>query len=430
MHCLVFHVCLSRLFGVVVLLVAPAKQSDWAIQKRVEQSRSHCPEERPNATCLHRLPQVERIVPFRCLSHAANRRPAGKNRTGPIYYHPWPVQGILASAPDNDSKQYTAFRTPSGLYHFTVLPFGLHGAPAKFQRLMDQVLRGCEGWAAAYLDDMVIFSNSWEEHLTHLSETLKRIREAGLTLNVKKCEWARQETSYLGYHLGNGKLRPQVDKVEAIRRSPRPRLKKEMISFLGLVGWYRRFLPDFATIATPLTNLLTKAAKSPMEWTKDCEAAFRTLKEKIWSSPVLQSHDFNQRFLVHVDESATGVGAVLAQGEVGAEKTVVYISRKLLPRETRYSTVEKECLAIKWSLESLRYYLLGREFDLETDHRALTWIQTMKDHNSRVMRWYLSLQPYKFKVRHRPGQQNVVADYLSHYPDSTRPREGGGDVMK
>ncbi len=117
---------------------------------------------------------------------------------------------------DNDSKQYRAFRTPSGLYHFTVLPFGLHGAPATFQRLMDQVLRGCEGWAAAYLDDVIIFSNSWEEHLTHLEETLKRIQEAGLTLNVKKCEWARQETSYLGYHLGNGKLRPQVDKVEAI----------------------------------------------------------------------------------------------------------------------------------------------------------------------------------------------------------------------
>ncbi len=165
---------------------------------------------------------------------------------------------------DNDSKQYTAYRTPSGLYHFTVLPFGLHGAPATFQRLMDQVLRGCEGWAAAYLDDVIIFSNSWEEHLTHLEETLKRIQEAGLTLNVKKCEWARQETSYLGYHLGNGKLRPQVDKVEAIRRSPRPRSKKEMRSFLGLVGWYRRFIPDFATIATPLTDLLTKAAKSPM----------------------------------------------------------------------------------------------------------------------------------------------------------------------
>ncbi len=174
-----------------------------------------------------------------------------------------------------------------------------------------------------------------------------------------------------------------------------------------------------------LMNLLTKAAKSPMEWTEDCKAAFRMLKEKICSSPALTStRDSWSRWM-----RQPGVGAVLAQGEVGAEKPVVYISRQLLPRETRYSTVEKECLAIKWSLKSLRYYLLGREFDLETDHRALTWIQTMKDHNSRVMRWYLSLQPYKFKVRHRPGQQNVVADYLSRYPDSTRPREGGCDEV-
>ncbi|KAL0171213.1 hypothetical protein M9458_031524, partial [Cirrhinus mrigala] len=131
---------------------------------------------------------------------------------------------------------------------------------------------------------------------------------------------------YLGYHLRNSKLRPQIDKVEGIRRSPRPRSKKEMRSFLGLVGWYRRIIPDFATIATPLTNLSTKAKKNPTEWTEDCEADFRTLKEKICSSPVLQSPDFNQRFLVQVDASATGVGAVLAQGEVGAEKTVVYIN--------------------------------------------------------------------------------------------------------
>lgn len=180
-----------------------------------------------------------------------------------------------------------------------------------------------------------------------------------------------------------------------------------MRSFLGLVGWYRRFIPDFATIATLLTNLLAKTARSQIEWTEDCEVAFRTLKEKMCSSPVLQSPDFNQRFLVQVDASATGVGAVLAQGEVGAEKPMVYISRKLLPRESRSVSL---VVPLKSKI------LSPREFDLDTDHRALTWIQTMKDHNSRVRRWYLSLQPYKFKVRHRPGRQNMVADYLSRYP--------------
>ncbi len=329
-----------------------------------------------------------------------------------------------------ESRPYTAFRTPLGLFQFTVLPFGLHGAPATFQRLMDRVLQGCEDWSAAYLDDVVIHSNSWVEHLQHLQQILKRIEEAGLTLNVSKCEWARQEANYLGYHLGNGQLRPQVDKVEAIRRSPQPKTKKEVRSFLGLVGWYRRFVPNFASIAAPLTNMLSKTVTNPIPWTDDCETAFNSLKEKMCSSPVLQSPDFSQKFLVQVDASATGIGAVLAQGSAGEERPVVYLSRKLLPRETRYSVVEKEGLAIKWSLDSLRYYLLGREFDLETDHRALTWIQSMKDHNARVTRWYLALQPYHFKIRHRPGRLNVVADYLSRFPASTRLGEGEGDVRK
>lgn len=133
------------------------------------------------------------------------------------------------------SRPYTAFRTLLGLFHFTVLPFGLHGAPATFQRLMDRVLQGCEEWSAAYLDDVVIHSNSWEENLQHMRQTLERITEAGLTLNVAKCEWAKQEANYLGYHLGNGQLCPQVDKMEAIRQSPRPNIKKEVWSFLPQV---------------------------------------------------------------------------------------------------------------------------------------------------------------------------------------------------
>lgn len=259
-----------------------------------------------------------------------------------------------------------------GLYQFTVLPFGLHGAPATFQRLMDRVLQGCEEWSLAYLDDIVIHSNSWQEHLQHLKQTLKNIAAAGLTLNVGKCEWARQEASYLGYHLGKGQLCPQVNKVEAIRQSPKPKTKKEVRSFLGLVGWYRRFVPNFASIAAPLTDLLNKKVVNPIPWTGDCEAAFKTLREKMCSSPVLQSPDFTKSFLVQVDASAIGLRAVLVQGAQGNEKPVIYLSRKLLPRETRYLAIEKECLAIKWALESLQYYLLGREFSLETDHRALT----------------------------------------------------------
>ncbi len=219
--------------------------------------------------------------------------------------------------------------------------------------------------------------------------------------------------------MGNGKLRPQISKVEAILRSPMSRTNKEVRSFLGLVGWYRRFIPDFATIAAPLTDLLSKAGKNPVKRTEACESAFNTLKDKMCSEPVLRRPDFNQRFLVQVDASDKGIGALLAQGSTGAEKLMVFLSRKLLPRETRYSTIEKE-----------RYYLLRWEFDLETDHRALTWINTMKDHNARVTRWYLALQPYTFKVQHCPGRKNLVADYLSMFPDNPWPGEGEGDVKK
>lgn len=141
---------------------------------------------------------------------------------------------------------------------------------------------------------------------------------------------------------------------------------------------------------------------------------------------MLWSPDFKKQFLVQVDASKSGLGAVLVQGDPGEEHPILYLSRKLLPRETNYSTVEKEALAIKWALEKLRYYLLGREFVLETDHRALTWIQSMKDHNSRLTRWYLSLQPFRFTIRHRPGTFNVVADYLSRLPHIANLRGGRG----
>lgn len=327
-------------------------------------------------------------------------------------------------------RPYTAFRTPAGLFQFTVMPFGLHGAPATFQRLMDKVLQGCEDCSAAYLDDVVIFSDTWEQHLQHLSRVLGQIQQAGLTLNPAKCQWAKEEATYLGYRLGRGEVRPQVDKIEAIRRCPQPRTKKEVRSFLGLAGWYRRFVPQFATIAAPLTALTAKDQRNPVIWNEDCETAFQTLKTCLCSSPVLRSPDFNQRFLVQTDASAVGLGAVLAQGKPGEEQPVLYLSRKLLPRETRYSTVEKEGLAIKWTLESLRYYLLGREFDLETDHRALTWINSMKDHNSRLTRWYLSLQPFRFQIRHRAGKMNIVADFLSRLPHIVNLREEGDNVKE
>lgn len=154
---------------------------------------------------------------------------------------------------------------------------------------------------------------------------------------MTKCEWAKQEAQYLGFLLGNGEVRPQVDKVAAVRNCPRPRTKKEVWAFLGLVGWYRRFIPEISSVAVPQTNLTTKMVWNPVPWMEEAERAFQRLKESLCNSPMLQSPDFSQRFLVQVDASANGLGAVLAQGEKDQEQPILYLSHKLLPQETRYS---------------------------------------------------------------------------------------------
>lgn len=243
--------------------------------------------------------------------------------------------------------------------------------------MMDQLLRGTEGYAAAHLDDIVIYSQSWEEHLLHLKDVLAGIKGAGLTLRPDKYFLAKRETQYLGFVLGHGVIRPQVSKIEAIKSAGRPQTKKQVWSFLGLSGWYRRFIPNFSARAATLTTLIKKDKPNKVVWTDECELAFQGLKDSLCKEPILQSPDFEQAFTVQTDASEHGIGAVLLQGESGQLRLVAYISRKLHPRESRYSTVEKECLSIKWALDSLRYYFLGRKFRLETDNRALSWLGQM-----------------------------------------------------
>lgn len=252
-------------------------------------------------------------------------------------------------------KELTAFRVPSGLFHFRVMPFGLHGAAATFQRTMDHVLRGTEDFAAAYIDDVVVYSSSWEDHLKHLAAVFSKIRDAGLVANATKCHLAKPEVTYLGYVLGGGVIKPQLDKVEAVRSCPPPTTKKRVRSFLGLVGWYRRFIPNFSSRAAVLTDLTRKNSPQKVVWSSECEAAFQDLKDCLCQDPVLQSPNFELPFCVQTDASGVGLGAVLLQGDSGNRRPVQYISRKLFPREVNYSTIEKEALAIKWALDTLKY---------------------------------------------------------------------------
>ena len=295
-----------------------------------------------------------------------------------------------------------------------VMPFGLQGAPATFQRMMDRLLTGAYDFAAAYLDDLVIYSSTWSDHLHHIRSMLHRLREAGLTVKLRKCQFGMQQCVYLGFVVGSGLLKPEVDKLQAIKQLPIPKTKRDVRAFLGITGYYRKFIADYATVAAPLTDLTKKNSPNQVVWTERCAQAWKTLKVVLCSSPILRSPDFTSQFILQTDASDHGVGAVLSQrDEHGADHPVAYYSKKLLAREVRYSTVEKECLAIRLATHSFRVYLLGRPFIIQTDHRALQWLDRLKDSNPRLARWSLALQPYQFTVEHRAGLLNGNADALS-----------------
>ena len=328
-----------------------------------------------------------------------------------------------------EDRPKTAFSSPFGLYQFRVMPFGLQGAPATFQRLVDGVIAGLEDFTSTYLDDVVIFSNTWEDHLKHIRSTLDRIRKAGLTVKAKKSQFGADHCVYLGHLVGGGMVQPEAAKVEAVRNFPVPTTKKQVRTFLGLSGYYRRFIPQYASIALPLTDLTRKSSPNEVIWTDVCDQAFLKLKSLLCSSPILASPNFQRPFVLQTDASDRGIGAVLSQeDEDSVERPIAYYSRKLAPREERYSVIEKECLAIKDGITAFQVYLLGRPFTIQTDHRALVWLNQLKDKNSRLTRWSLLLQPYQFKVHHRIGSANGNADALSRLPSNpylTLEKEGG-----
>lgn len=194
-----------------------------------------------------------------------------------------------------------------------------------------------------------------------------------------------------------------------------------------MAAFYNRFIPNFSARAAPLTDRTGSRCPNKIRWTAEAVAAFKDIRQSLSKDPVLHSPNFTKDFTLQTDASERGLGAVLLQGPPEDRHPVAYISRKLLPRESRYATVEKEALAIKWALDSFKYYLLGREFILQTDHKALQWLERMKDTNGRITRWYLAMQPYRFKVHYIPGKDNTTADYLSRC--LMEDQEVGGCVM-
>ncbi|KYO41119.1 retrotransposon-like protein 1 [Alligator mississippiensis] len=308
-------------------------------------------------------------------------------------------------------RQKMAFGTPWGLYKFLRMPFGLHSTATTFQRLMDQILVPHTEYAATYIDDIIIYTQTWEQHLGALRAVLVELRCVGLTANPRKCTFAQKETKYLGFLVGRGTIKPLANKVEIIRNFTAPQDCCQLWSFLGLTNYYRRFVPHFAELAAPLLGALKGRKTGVVRWTEEMIQSFEKLKRALCEDVIIHTPDFQKPFILQTDASETAVGAVLTQGG-GGERPVAYASRKLLPAEKRYATIERECLAIWWAVDYFRYYLIGREFTLVTDHAPLKWLSTAKSDNARITRWALELQPYKFRVTYRPGKTNTVADFL------------------
>jgi len=322
------------------------------------------------------------------------------------------VSGFYQVPVRTEDQAKTAFSTREGHFHYKKMPFGLKGAPATFQRLMTAVLSGIQGIKClVYLDDVAVFGKDLETHNDRLREVFSRMRKHNLKLQPDKCEFLRKEVSYLGHVIGPTGVRPDEKQVKTVRDYPEPKTNRELKGFLGLAEYYRRFVPNFSKKAKPLTELLKRNV--PYNWNDKTEAAFSTLKSILTTEPLLQYPDFTRPFVLTTDTSNDAIGAVLSQGLVGKDLPIAYASRKLLNAEKNYPTIEKELLAIVWACKHFRPYLYGRKFTIVTDHHPLTWIFSVKDPSSRLLRWRLKLEEYEYEVKYKKGSSNTNADALS-----------------
>ena len=236
---------------------------------------------------------------------------------------------------------------------------------------MNHVLRGCQNFARAYLDDIIVLSSSWQEHIQHLWEVCVQLQKVGFTVKLKKCCFGQTHTRYLGHVISGGEVLPDPEKVQSIRDYPKPKTRKDVRSFLGLAGYYRRFIPNFSTVAAPLTRLTMKGQPSTINFDKSCQDAFAQLKEALMTHPVLKVADPERPFILQTDAAEYGLGAVLSQeDESGQEHPVAFASRKLFLREMNYSVIEKECLAVVWALSISMCILKARlsQFRLIISH--------------------------------------------------------------
>ena len=333
----------------------------------------------------------------------------------------------------------TAFCTPWGKFQFSRMPFGLRNGPAVFQRLMDKLLHNDLDYSRVYIDDIVVFSTSWDQHCWHLARVLERLQHAGLTVNVKKCLWGHVRCEFLGHLVGEGKVSPSECKILALKGYPQPVTKKGVRQFLGLAGYYRKYIQNYASHSVLLTDATRKSAPERVMWCDDMLNEFEYLKCELCGVPSLTLPTVQDNFLLQTDASGRGVGAVLSVVRDDTEYPVAYYSRKLKPREQKYSATELEGLAVIAAVQHFDTYLVSHPFTIETDHKALVFLNTTRHANGRLARWALTLQPYTFALKYRAGSSNANADALSRCfeeedsissEEDSDPSKRGGCVME
>ena len=311
-----------------------------------------------------------------------------------------------------ESRELTAFSTPTGHYQFVVTPFGLHSSPITFSRLMQMVFSDLIGKEVlVYMDDIIVISQDVPTHFERLRHVLDRLRSANLKLKLSKCVFLQTTIKYLGHTVTEHGISPLTDKVEAVYNFPVPKNVEEIRSFLGLVGFYRSFIKDFSRIAAPLNRLLSKSV--PFEWGKEQQDAYTSLRDRLTDAPILAFPDFTQPFTLYTDASDYAVGAALMQQHGTQLHPVAYFSKQLNKAQRNYSVTEKEALAVVLALKHFRTYIFGYPVTVFTDHQPLLGIFKGTQYQGRLARWSLLVQEYNPDFKYVPGKANVVADGLS-----------------
>ena len=332
-----------------------------------------------------------------------------------------------------ESRPKSAFVVPMGKWQFKRTPFGLSQAPAYFQLLIDNVLTGCSKFTMGYLDDIIIFSKSEEEHLQHLEKIFRRLQEFGRKMKKEKCAFFKKHIQYLGHLVSKEGFEPLPEKLEAIKKMPAPKNSKEVKQFLGLIGYYRKFVSRFADISRPLTRLTRHNAE--FEWTKQCEKSFNHLREMLMQYPILRYPDLDKEYFLYTDASRIGWSGVLTQeysDEKGRGKfhPICYVSGQFRGSQINWAALTKEAYAIYMAVRCLSFYITDANVSMRSNHLPLKKFLQKQTMNSKVNNWAVELEQYNLKLDWIPGSKNLLADSLSCLidvvPDAKQKQEPDG----